>query len=329
MVAILPELWQSKSFHYGERKYNYFYIQENKQVFCYFIRGLKKRILFIINPISGGKQKLRFPVLARALLDMERFDPEFVYTEWPTHASQLAAEAVANHVDTVVAVGGDGTINEIASVLEGTGTRMGIIPCGSGNGLARALKISLSNKEALLAINRNRSTMIDSGLFNDRKFFNMAGVGFDAHISFKFASLKNRGLKGYLATAIREFSAYRPENYLIEIDGNQYRETAFMISIANSSQYGNNAHIAPGAELNDGLFDVCIIKPFPLSKFPLVGYHLFNKTVEKMPYIKIIKGKLIRIERETAGVVHIDGEPLEMQRQISVEVKPSSLEVLN
>ncbi|MFD2161919.1 diacylglycerol/lipid kinase family protein [Paradesertivirga mongoliensis] len=290
---------------------------------------MKKSVLFIINPISGGKKKLEFPAFATMHLDLDRFNADFVYTEWPTHANDLAIEAVENGMDIVVSVGGDGTINEVASALEGTDTIMGIIPFGSGNGLARSLNISLSNKKAVQILNNLHCRRIDSGILNERKFFNMAGMGFDAHISAKFAQLKNRGLKGYVHTALKEVSAYVPENYDLEIDGNHYEREAFMISIANSCQYGNNAYISPDAKLDDGLLDVCIIKPFPLVQFPVVGYHLFNKTVHTTSYVEIIKGKNIRINRKQGGMVHVDGEPIEMDKCIEIKVKPLSLAILN
>lgn len=290
---------------------------------------MKKRILFIINPISGGKKKLSFPVLVKNFLDSNCFTASFVYTEWHGHATALAMDAVKKGIEIVVSVGGDGTINEVASALEGTNTLMGIIPYGSGNGLARSLNIPLNDKKAISRINSLRYRKIDSAVLNERKFFNMAGLGFDAHISAKFANLKNRGLKGYISTAISEISAYIPDNYNLIIDGNHYQEDAFMISIANSCQYGNNAYIAPEAEVDDGLLDVCIIKPFPLIQFPVVGYHLFNKTVHKTPYVEIIKGKNIRIKRTNTGIVHLDGEPVEMDKEVIISVKPLSLLVLN
>jgi diacylglycerol kinase family enzyme len=209
--------------------------------------------------------------------------------------------------------------------VEGTQVMMGIIPFGSGNGLARSLNISLNNITALNALNNLNHRRIDSALLNGRKFFNMAGMGFDAHISAKFAELKNRGLKGYVATAFKEISTYKPDHY----DGNHYQKEAFMISIANSCQYGNNAYISPEAELDDGLLDVCIIKPFPLIKFPVVGYHLFNKTAHKSSYVEIIKGRDIRIKRHNDGIVHLDGEPLVTEKEVQITVKPLSLSIVN
>ena len=289
---------------------------------------MKKNILFIINPISGGKNKANFIKLAQANLNPDLFNAEYVFSQAVGHAHQLAAQAVKQDVDLVVAVGGDGTINEVASAVEGSGKIMGIVPCGSGNGLARALKIHLNQREAILALNRLHTEKIDTGMFNNRSFYNMAGIGFDAHISSCFAKIARRGLQGYVRTAFNEITRYKPENYRIEIDGNVLERQAFMVCLANSSQFGNNAHVAPKASLRDGLLDVCIIKPFPLYHFPMMGLHMFTRTADRSRYVEIIKGKNIRITRQHEGSVHVDGEPLTMGNELEVTVKPLNLEVV-
>lgn len=287
---------------------------------------MKKSILFIINPISGGKSKLNFPQLASKCLNESLFKSSFVFTEKTGHAQELAAQN--SDKDIIVAVGGDGTINEIASVLEGSNKLMGIIPSGSGNGLARALGIPLKDSEAVRRLNNLNCTQIDSGTLNNRKFFNMAGVGFDAHISSCFAQHTGRGLGGYVQTTFKEISSYQSQDYILEIDGKTYERNAFMISIANSSQYGNNAHISPFASVKDGLLDICIIRPFPLYIFPAMGYRMFMKTAHKSRFVEIIQGKSVRINREVAGPVHVDGEPQLMEAALELSIKPLSLSVL-
>ena len=267
--------------------------------------------------------------MASKYLDVDKFHAEYMFTKKAGHASQIAFEAVKNDTDIVVAVGGDGTINEIASVLESTGTTMGIIPYGSGNGLARSLGIPMNDKQALLKLNNLNVNAIDSGTINGRKFFNMAGIGFDAHISLRFADDVTRGLSGYVRTAMTEISKYSYLHYHLEIDGKTYDCDAFMISIANSSQFGNNAHIAPFASLSDGLLDICIIKPFPLYQFPVMGYRMFSKSTHKSKYVEIIKAKEIRILREKPDAVHLDGEPMIMDSELKIGIKPLSLFVLN
>ncbi|WP_256010717.1 diacylglycerol/lipid kinase family protein [Desertivirga xinjiangensis] len=290
---------------------------------------MRKNILFIINPISGGKAKTGFPALAERHLDLNLFRPKYKFTEYPGHAFELARDAVANNIEIVVAVGGDGTINEVGSALESTPFFMGIIPCGSGNGLARSLKISLNNAEAIKSLNKLDSVLIDTACLDRWKFFNIGGIGFDAHISHKFSNLVKRGFKGYVKTTLYEVFSYRPQFYRIKIDGKLIETSAFMISVANSSQFGNNAHISPTASLMDGLLDVCIVKPFPLYHFPIMGYRLFSKTSDRSRYIEIIKGKDIRIETDKPRVIHIDGEPKEITGSISITIKPLSLKILH
>lgn len=288
----------------------------------------KQNILFLINPISGGKNKSRFPELATKYLDKEKFHATYTFTEYQGHAYEIASEQIRNNIDIVIAVGGDGTINEVASAMDNSGKSMGIIPYGSGNGLARSLHIPLSDKKAILNLNNLRSTSIDSGSINGKKFFNMAGIGFDAHISALFASHTKRGMSGYVKTTINEITAYLPQKYRLIIDGLEYQMDAFMINIANSSQFGNNAHIAPFASLKDGLLDVCITKPFPLYQFPILGYRMFNKSTHRSKYVEIIKGRDIRIVREFSGAVHLDGEPGEMGPELNISISPLSLSVL-
>mgnify|MGYP003575449155 CR=1 FL=1 len=296
--------------------------------FGFICFDLKKRILFIINPISGGKKKEQFPRLISECLHPEKFRYEVVFTEYAGHAKLLAEEAVLKRTDIVAAVGGDGTINEVASAVEGSQSALAIIPFGSGNGLARFLQISLDNRKALRSLNRLNIEAIDTGLLNGRKFFNMAGVGFDAHISAVFAALNTRGFIGYVKTTLKEIASYKSQLYLINIDGISIERRAFMLSIANSSQFGNNAHVSPKASARDGLLDVCIIKPFPLYHFPVMVYHMFSKTADKSKYVEIVRGKNIYIKREGKDAVHLDGEPEEMQSELKIEVKPLSLAVV-
>jgi len=288
----------------------------------------KKRVQFLINPISGGKNKKGFEKLARKFLNKELFEADFKVTERTNHASELTREAISQQVDLVVAVGGDGTINEIARVLLNTDIPLAIVPEGSGNGLARYLNISSDVSQAIAKINAYKTMTIDSGLINGKAFFNVAGMGFDALISNRFAENVTRGPVGYLKIVLTEINRYKAQQYKIHIDGQELQREAFMISIANSPQYGNNAYIAPGASAHDGLLDVCIIKQFPMIQFPVMIYHLFSRTAHQSDYVEIIKGKRIVIERSGKGPVHLDGEPLELGERLEIEVLPSSLQVV-
>ncbi|RXF71658.1 diacylglycerol/lipid kinase family protein [Arcticibacter tournemirensis] len=289
---------------------------------------MKKSILFIINPISGGKDKKHFPSVAERYLDKDKFTPRFVFTARSGHAYELALKAVEEGTDFIIAVGGDGTVNEIASAVQGSRSAMGIIPCGSGNGLALSLNIPLNHRKAIERVNLLRISPIDTGILNGSYFFNMAGIGFDAHISHKFSNMTSRGFLGYVKTAFSEIVKYKSGSYRIEVDGKNYDRTAFMISIANSPQYGNNAFISPTALLNDGILDVCIVKPFPLALFPAVVLRMFTKTSQYSKYLEIIKGRNIRIVSYDHTRIHLDGEPGEAGKEISISVKPSSLSVL-
>ncbi|MFC5285080.1 diacylglycerol/lipid kinase family protein [Pedobacter alpinus] len=286
---------------------------------------MKKKIIFIINPISGGLNKTFIPVLIDKYLDFQLFDAQIIYTAYSNHATLLAQEAIDNDFDIIVAVGGDGTINEVASVLESSGKTMAIIPCGSGNGLARTLGISLDNAKAITRINQLKTLKIDVGLLNNRKFVNMAGMGFDAHISAHFADSEKRGFIGYVKSTLKEIKSYKAQNYSINVNGGQIKRKAFMLSLANSSQYGNNAHISPTASVQDGLIDICIIKPFPLFIFPSLVIRMFTQTSAGSKYVEIIKAKKFIINRESEGPVHVDGEPVNMGKQLSFSVKHLAL----
>lgn len=289
---------------------------------------MKKNILFVVNPISGGKSKENIIDLVKQNLSKELFEPSFEFSTSVGHAHSLAMAAVTGNTDIIVAVGGDGTINEVASAVINSEKIMGVIPWGSGNGLARSLKINTNRREAVLQLNRLKTDRIDTGLFNGKNFFNMAGLGFDAQISASFAKDRTRGLKGYIKTAFDEFSQYKNQEYGLEIDGKYMEREAFMICIANSSQFGNNAYISPFASLKDGLLDVCIIRPFPLFHFPVMGMHLFIKTAHKSKYVQIVRGKNIHISRAEEGMVHLDGESQVMGKEIEIMVNPLNLSIL-
>lgn len=288
---------------------------------------MKKKALFIINPIAGGKTKHHVPDLIKKHLNAEIFDATMTFTSKANHAFQLAADALTVY-DVIIAVGGDGTINEVASALVGKENKLGIIPQGSGNGLARFLKIPLKMESAIKNLNDYHSVLIDAAKLNDRYFFNMAGVGFDAHISALFAENRFRGFRAYFGSIMREIAGYQSQPYRLIIDDMEFEREAFMISFANSSQYGNNAHVSPEASVKDGLIDVCVIKPFPIYRFPMLAWRLFTKTAQRSPYVEIIRGKAIKVIRNHSDTAHVDGEPQYMGSIIQIEVLPGALNVL-
>ena len=289
---------------------------------------MKSNILFIINPISGGKDKLKIPAIIDAKLDRSKFNPNFSFTEYIGHAAEIAEEAANKNFDIIVAVGGDGTINEIAGKVMQQHKVLGIVPFGSGNGLARFLKIPMNTEKSIEVINALNVKKIDTGTFNEKFFFNMAGMGFDAHISSVFVGHKTRGLGGYVKLGLKEMINYQPETYHLLIDGVSYTRKAFVVSVANSSQYGNNAHVSPKASVTDGLLDVCIVKSFPLYKIPVLAYQMLSATTDRSSMVEIIRGKNIQISRPSDGAIHIDGEPYFMGKEIAVSVSPLSLDVI-
>ncbi|TJZ59778.1 diacylglycerol kinase family lipid kinase [Sphingobacterium olei] len=288
----------------------------------------RKKILFVINPISGGKKKTSFNKQVLEVLDLQKFNPTFQQTTKPNHAFELGKTAVVENFDAVIAVGGDGTINELGSALVGTNVPLGIIPEGSGNGLALYLGIPLNETSAIRRINRFDIVEVDSGMINERPFFNIAGLGFDASVSDRFANDSTRGPIGYMRSVINVLSDYKPCRYTLTIDDVVYEREAFMISVANSPQYGNNAYIAPNASVSDGLLDVCIVHKFPMYILPMMIYHLFSKTADQSEYVEIIPGKIIKIERDSEGPVHVDGEPIQMEGILNISIKPSSLKII-
>jgi diacylglycerol kinase (ATP) len=289
---------------------------------------LKKKIAFIINPISGGINKQQFPSLIGRYLDRNQFDIEINFTRSAEHNLELAQEMVIKKKDIVVAVGGDGTINNIAKYLVNTGILFGIIPQGSGNGLARHLRIPLHNIKALQVINKLHRKNIDAGMANDTFFINVAGAGFDAHVSWMFANAPKRGFWSYSKITLTEFANYKPQQYELIVDGKSVSKDAFIICVANGSQYGNNAYIAPKANLDDGLFDISIMKPFKIHQMPIIGMELFLKKYNNSQYVDVLKGTNILIKRPEAGVFNIDGEPVLMEKDIQIKMLPEALKVI-
>ena len=210
----------------------------------------KKKIVFIINPISGTVSKSGIPALIEQVLDKEKYSYEIRETEHAGHAEEIAIECKEQGVDVVVAVGGDGTVNEVARGITNSNTALGIIPCGSGNGLARHLMLPMDFKKDIDILNQCEIHDLDYGIINDHAFFCTCGMGFDAFISMKFAEAGKRGLTTYVENVLKEGLNYKPETYRIEDENGTIINRAFLISCANASQYGNNAYIAPHASMH-------------------------------------------------------------------------------
>ena len=288
----------------------------------------KKRIVFVVNPISGTQGKKAILKWIDERLARSLYDYSMVKREYAGHATQIAANAVLEKVDVVVAIGGDGTINEIARSLVHTDTALGIIPCGSGNGLARHLRIPMEPKAAIDVLNRGCELCIDYGKINNIPFFCTCGVGFDAFISLKFADSGKRGLLTYLENTLHESLTYQPETYEIENEEGTMKYKAWLIACGNASQYGNDAYIAPQASLTDGLMDVTIMEPFTVLDVPSLSFQLFNKTIDQNSRVKTMRAKKIKIHRVNDGVMHFDGDPLMAGKELEVEIIPAGLRVI-
>ena len=288
------------------------------------------KVLAIINPISGTGSKKSIPdLLAQAYAPLEH-ELLLTYTKAAGHAEELARRAADQGYDHVIAVGGDGTVNEIARGLVGSETALAIIPKGSGNGLARALGLSMSTDRVIKQLASGRRITIDSCLMNGQPFFCTCGMGFDAAVSRTFAEASTRGPMTYLRTMIDEYRAFKPETYRIVLDeGERVIETeAFVLVVANASQYGNNAYIAPEADLSDALLDLAIIRPFPVLDAAVVLGDLMRGKLAGNKYYHTERVQHVRIERTSSGSVHLDGEPLVMDKTIEVSLRPRSLQVI-
>jgi len=288
----------------------------------------KKRILFIINPISGTRDKLFIESYIIKYINHNLFFFDIVFTEYAHHASKLAKEAVEKEYDAVVAIGGDGSINEVALGLVNSNTALGIIPNGSGNGLAHYLKIPLNVQKAIEIINNFNILPIDTATINEKLFVSVAGLGFDALVANDFSHAKTRGFFSYLKIIIRNYFTYRRKTYILYFNNTKIEKKAMMITLANSNQFGFNTIIAPNAVINDGLLDVCLIDKIPVFEAPLLSLLLFLRRIDVSKRIEIFKTSELTILQNKNRVVHIDGDPQNFTKKLQIKVKPLSLKVI-
>ncbi len=284
---------------------------------------------FIFNPHSGSNR--RNPWLrdrAVAFIRQHGWDASVVATERPRHATELARQAVAEGCTLVVAIGGDGTMNEVACALVDTPACFGLIPCGSGNGLGRHLGIREPGRGAFRTLLEGRPILIDTGMVNADPFFCVAGTGFESLIASRFATLTSRGFTGYLRTSVQAWRSYRPERYTLHHQGGRDAVEAFTLAISNSSQYGNNAYIAPGASMNDGLLDITAVPHVGLHNAVPLLWRLFNGSLDRLASVRRWQGDHFVIEREKAGWIHTDGEPRAEVSRLEISVRPRSLRIM-
>lgn len=283
------------------------------------------KALFVVNPVSGPKWKN----LPKAMLDKISNTPrvEIVETTHAGHATELAKMAIGENCESVIAVGGDGTVHEIGAALIGSEVALGIIPMGSGNGYARSMGIPLHIENAVeLALNKAPERM-DTATVNDRPFLGIAGWGFDALVAHRFAELKGRGFANYIMTSMRLVRTYKASAYHIEVNGDQMDQKAFSVIAANTPQFGNNARVSPGSIPNDGLLELVIVEPLKLRYIPAMTLRMFNGSIERSKFVRILKATEFTIRTEK-GMAHLDGEPIFLDKEVVVKVVPASLLVL-
>lgn len=291
---------------------------------------MKERIIFIVNPISGHHDKSKFPAIVESLIDKNKYDYTIAFTEYGGHAKELTANAIADGFDDIAAVGGDGTINEVATTMIGSEQTFTIVPYGSGNGLARHLHLPLRPDKIITEIiNKGIKSKIDTAKVNDVPYISIAGVGFDALIADYFARDPNRGFRTYVKFITEEYPRFKESDYTLILDDNETIDCkAMFIAFANSNQFGFNAKVSPHASLNDGLLDVCIFKKPNLLEVGFVAERLMTNRIDKTNFISIHKASKIKVIREKDEVVNIDGEAVMMDKDITVEVNKLSLNII-
>ena len=287
------------------------------------------QISIVVNPVSGtNSARKRAKRVVKAL--EEHFCIKALYTKYAGHGIELTQQLIAKGTDVLIAVGGDGTVNEISSALTGSRTALFIVPTGSGNGLARDLGMyGLSIKQIIERIEQNNIHLIDSGIADEKAFFCTCGTGFDAYIGHLFAQTKVRGFLTYIKLSLHAFKSYTPLTYQLKTNQGEYTRQAFVINIANNKQFGNNAYIAPLANMQDGLFTVTIIKPFKWYHVPYMAYSLFFKRIHKNKFVETFDCGDCKLTIPENGYLHVDGEPITTQSNpVLIQIRPASIHVL-
>ncbi len=287
-----------------------------------------KNALFIVNKFSG--EGYRPEVEGRIIEQCKKLNIEsrIEFTQSRGHATELAQMAAQQKYNFVFAVGGDGTVNEVAQGLLGSSVAMGILPKGSGNGLARHLNIPMSFIKSLDTLMNYREQLIDTVSVNGKLSVNVSGIGFDGHIAGLFAGNTKRGLYGYAKLVMKEFPSYKPFEASVEINGANFNTKSFIIALANSSQFGNNARVAPQASVCDELIDVCFIQKIPLTKAIGFATKMFSGKLNTSSLVEIHKANRVAINLNQLTAYHIDGEAMPPTERFEIEIKPASLNVL-
>jgi YegS/Rv2252/BmrU family lipid kinase len=285
-----------------------------------------KRFLFIINPKSGRGSKKSLVLKIKKTAGELNFEFEVIFTLYAGHATEIAKQA-ANEFDVVFAVGGDGTVNETAIGMLGSKTPLGIIPTGSGNGIARHLQVPINAIEALNVLTDGDLVNIDAWTAGRNPFFMLCGLGFDAHIAKMISGMKSRGLQAYIRLVTKEFSKFKPKEINISWEEGEYLGAPFLINFANGSQFGNNMKIAPKASITDGFLDLGIIEEFPVQLIPEIIFRMWNGTLHNFKYYKTFRAKAFKVKTDYIGI-NLDGEFRKTKNEFLVNLSPFQLRVL-
>jgi diacylglycerol kinase (ATP) len=291
------------------------------------VESIGKKVLFIINKFSGMGYQTPIEDRIRDTCKKNASKCSIEYTQRRGHAITLANEAAKNGFDYVVAVGGDGTINEVGRGLLNSDTPMGILPRGSGNGLARHLGISLAISEAIDNLFHHKVMKIDTLSINDKLSLNVSGIGFDGHVANLFANKKIRGLVGYIRISVKEYFRFQEFEAEVSVDNKSALKKSFIIAVANSSQYGNNIKIAPLASVRDGMLHLTIMKKIPLYRVDHI-FSFLKGSLTNAELFEMLEGKEVRIKTSQAVPYHIDGEPCGLNNSFNIQLRPASLSVL-
>ncbi|MGV3540170.1 MAG: diacylglycerol/lipid kinase family protein [Rufibacter sp.] len=292
------------------------------------ITSAPQKAVFILNPKSGSRSNINVPAVIQEHLDHQRWNHEVLLTQYAGHAPELARKAAEGGARVVVAVGGDGTVNEVARGLLGTSAALAIIPKGSGNGLARHLNIPLEITQALALLNQPAFGRIDTCAINGHPFFCTAGIGFDGVVSAAFAQSTKRGLSSYIQLVVKEFRSYLSKPATVQVNEHTLQSEFFVMAFANASQYGNNAYIAPMANIQDGLLDVCLIRQVGLAEALQLGYGLLTKQIANSALAEFHTCATVEVQSDEPQHFHADGEYMGQAQEFEVKLFPQTLEVV-
>jgi len=290
---------------------------------------VKRRVSIIINPISGNGFSKRKEQLLKTYLSDNHYESDICFTEKSEGSTKIFIQRQLEKACTnFLVVGGDGTVNTVGKFLAGTEGALGVIPNGSGNGLARHLQIPTKFSESISLIDNHRVIDMDYGTVNGIPFFCTAGIGFDAEVAHIFSRQTVRGFKTYLEIILKEFARYKPEKFTIQFDGKEIRTSSFLMTFANAGQFGNNVFISPDAKIDDGLLDFCLISPFPQILAPLVGAQAMSKTINSSHFYEMTRVVEAKIIREKSGWVHFDGEPVNLPKEVEFKAIPAGIKIM-